>query len=306
MSFIRVCMVLLALSLLAGCVAPEDGGSTGGGKTAGARAGKGGGTITVCGEKFTLGDIVEHPMFRQSLRQFVTLQQLYAEASKKGITITDEQLNEELNKQKEQITSSGQSWDEFLKMQGMSEDEVKQMLKTQKMFEALIDTKLDLSDERLKKYWEENKDQILTQHIQANFLPESERQTLTYETCIDTIKESIRQKEGFQFQQELMDELTLNATLDLSGVLSTEQAAAAIKGILGDEQDKIRERKAAEEKPVGGETATPEAGTEAAPGAEGAPAAGAEAGATGTEGEAAPSGDAGAAKGDNAKEQAGK
>ena len=237
----RMIIVLFALSLLAGCVMPQDG-TSGGGSASGKSGAKGGGSIVVCGEKFAFGDVLEHPVFRQALQQFITLQQLYAQASEEGITVSDSELKEEMDKQKEQITSSGQSWEEFLEMQGMTEGELEQMLKTQKLFEGLMDKKLDFSDENMQKQWNDNKDIITNQHIQANFLPEAEGQSLTYEDCIDTIKDFIRQSEGFSFQQELMDSLTLNASIDLSGVLPAEQAEAVTLAVLGRQQEQIRER----------------------------------------------------------------
>jgi hypothetical protein len=262
----RMVVVLLALSLLVGCVVPEEGGSGGGtGKSSSAGKGKSGGSIVVCGESFTLGDLLEHPMFRQSFKQFITLQQLYAEASKAGINVTDEELTKEVDKQKEQITSSGQSWEEFLKMQGMTEDEVKQMVKTQKLFEKLLDNKLNLTEENMRKYFDENKEQVLTAHIQSNFLPESERPNLKYEDCIDAIKEGIRSRDGYQYQQELMDELTLNATLDLSGALPADQATAIQEAILGGEQTKIKERQAEEAKAKAGTDGTAGEGAVPAP-----------------------------------------
>jgi hypothetical protein len=243
MTSIRVLVVLLVLGLLAGCVAPEGGSNGGGGTSAAAHKGKTGGVIKVCGKDVTMGELVANPMFRQTLRQYITIQQLFAEADKLGVTVSDEAINTEFEKQKENMTSaSGQTWEQVLEMQGMTEDDLRQMIRTKKLFEAVLDSKLDMSDAALKKYWDENKDQVITMHIQMNYLPESERATLTYDKCLDTIKDGIRQRDGFKFQQEVMDSLTLNASLDLSKVLDGEKAKEVEKQILGDEQARIRKQ----------------------------------------------------------------
>ncbi len=271
----RIVFVLLAMSLLIGCVTPDGSGS--GNTASGSVKGKSSGTINVCGETFALGDLLQHPVFRQAFTQFITLQQLFAEASKQGITITDEELNAAIDEQKKQIEESGQSWDDFLEMQGLSLDELKQMLKTQKLFEKLMDAKLDFSDENLKEYFDKNKDAILNQHIQTNFLPETERATLTWESCKETTKELMRSQLGFTHQQEIMDSLMLNATIDLSGALPADKAKEIEQILLGKEQEAIRERNVDEGVGVNegagaaenGETAAPAGETGEAPAAAG-------------------------------------
>lgn len=237
----RIVFVLLAMSLLIGCVTPEGNGSSGN-TVPGSVKGKPGGTIVVCGETFTLGDLLQHPVFRQSFQQFITLQQIYVEASKQGITITDEELDEAIEEQKQNIEGAGQSWDTFMEMQGFTIEEFKQMIRTQKLFEKLMEAKLDFSEENLKDYWEKNKDAIVTQHIKTNFLPDTERETLTMEDCTETIKEFMRSNLGFTNQQEVMDTLTLNATVDFSGALPEDTAKQLQETLLGKEQQNIKDR----------------------------------------------------------------
>jgi len=82
------------------------------------------------------------------------------EASKKGIVITDDQVNVEIANAEAQIKSQGGTLVEALTSQGMSLDTLKKQIAIQKKLEALLADKIQVSEAEITKYITDNKVEI--------------------------------------------------------------------------------------------------------------------------------------------------
>jgi len=80
------------------------------------------------------------------------------EAKKEGITVTDADVQAELDKVKKQIEDQGLNLDSALSAQGMTLADLEQNLKMKKTVEVLLKDNIQVSDDEVKKYFEDNKE----------------------------------------------------------------------------------------------------------------------------------------------------
>ena len=147
---------------------------------------------TVNGEKITLGEVDSHlkgvfaqmksqygdkymddPQVAQQILQqrqsvvqsLVTDKVLVAEADKLGIKPSEEDIKKKVDEQFENIKKGmGDNFDKALEAEGYTEDTFKEFLKNQVIAEATVEyaTKdVKVSDEDIKKYYDENKQQFV-------------------------------------------------------------------------------------------------------------------------------------------------
>lgn len=94
------------------------------------------------------------------------------EAMDKGITVSDEEVNAELEKIKSQTLAQGYDWATALSEQNLTEAVLKEQLKYQLMVQSLLKDELAVTDEDVNNYLEENKeaigDQEITDEIRAS------------------------------------------------------------------------------------------------------------------------------------------
>ena len=112
----------------------------------------------VNGETITRDEFVQElergPVAANVLNAMMVNRLFEQEAKRKGVSVTDAEVEEALKKQKEAM---GSRWDEQLKASGLSEAELKTMLRQQ-----LLPFKLFISDDEARKYFEQNRAQFDT------------------------------------------------------------------------------------------------------------------------------------------------
>lgn len=232
---------IVCATLLLGCVNPGGGTSAGGGSAASA-----GQKIVVNGHPVTLQDLVTSPIIRQALLRYVQYDTLKQECAKKGIEVSQTDIDKRIEEQKTSIMESGQDWDEWLKQQGLTLEEVIESERTMAMFEKLSESLVTVTEEEAKQLWDTNKDMVIAAYMRENHLPESEKASITWETCKDTALKMAKQSASFGKQQEVVDLITVNATLVLEGFGSAEDDKRNIDLILGNAQAAVAKRKAEE------------------------------------------------------------
>jgi parvulin-like peptidyl-prolyl isomerase len=112
--------------------------------------------------RFALIKELEKAAGRQTLDSLVTQSLVYQEARKQGVEVSTQELDEEISKIEENITSQGQDLDTLLQAQGMSRSELREQIKIQKIVEKIVGQDVIVSEEELASYMEEN----------ADFMPE--------------------------------------------------------------------------------------------------------------------------------------
>jgi peptidyl-prolyl cis-trans isomerase C len=111
---------------------------------------------------------------KEVLESLINKQLLYQESRKKDITISDAELNEQMQKVKERFPDEN-TFKEILKKEGLSLDDLRSQLKRDLMLQQFIDAQfvknITVSDKEAKSYYEgnlnrfKNPEQIQASHI---------------------------------------------------------------------------------------------------------------------------------------------
>jgi foldase protein PrsA len=96
----------------------------------------------------------------QVLENLITKTLILQEAEKQKITVSEEEINAEIAKIEEGLKSSEQNLDQLLQLQGMTRDDLKEQYRLQKKAEKLAGTDIEVTEEEIKNYQEENKDYL--------------------------------------------------------------------------------------------------------------------------------------------------
>lgn len=97
---------------------------------------------------------------KEVLEGMVTKALILQEMKKKGITVTDEEVNQEIKKIETSLTQQGRTLPEALAEQGLSRNELFEQLKIQKMIEKLFSKDAVVSEKEVDEYIEKNKDAL--------------------------------------------------------------------------------------------------------------------------------------------------
>ncbi|WP_199614532.1 peptidylprolyl isomerase [Paenibacillus alkalitolerans] len=97
----------------------------------------------------------------QAVDQLITERLVDNAAKKSNIKVTDEELNAEVDKIKEQMGGQ-EAFDQALVQYGLTVDKLKEQLVTQVQLTKLLAPQIKITDEDLKKYYDENKEQFST------------------------------------------------------------------------------------------------------------------------------------------------
>jgi foldase protein PrsA len=83
---------------------------------------------------------------------------IFQEAKKKGIGVSDEEINAEVSRIEQIVSSQGSTLDEALALQGQNRADFIEQIKVQKLVEKILADKIIVTDEEAQKYFEDNKD----------------------------------------------------------------------------------------------------------------------------------------------------
>jgi len=108
------------------------------------------------------------------LQQKVKETLIFQEAKRRNIEISPEEIDEEIKKLEEEIKTQGQDLNQLLAQQGMVRDDLYQQYRLKIVVEKIITPDINVSDEDISKYFDENK----------SYYPE--------DTKLDGVKEEIK------------------------------------------------------------------------------------------------------------------
>jgi foldase protein PrsA len=149
--------------------------------------------------KLTLYQELDKQYGKQVLDTLMTKVIIQQEATKRKISVTEEDINNELTKIETRFTSQGQNLDDVLKSQGYSKDDLKDQVRLQIMVEKMVVDKVQVTDEEVTKYITDNKE----------YLPKDKSE----EELKTIAQDSVRQEKVNQEVQALMSELKDKATI---------------------------------------------------------------------------------------------
>jgi len=107
--------------------------------------------------RFSVIRELERNSGKEALESIIVERLINKEAAKKGINITDEEINAEINKAEEQIKSQGGTLEQVLASQGMSLELLKRQIVIQRELEALLSDKVQVTQDEVDNFITENK-----------------------------------------------------------------------------------------------------------------------------------------------------
>jgi len=107
--------------------------------------------------RFEFNRRLEQQYGKQVLESLINQKLIHQEAKKQKIKITDEQIQENIEKIEKSL--SGQiSLDDALKAQGITREQLNSDMKLQLTIEKLVSQGIEISDEEIAEYFKENKE----------------------------------------------------------------------------------------------------------------------------------------------------
>ena len=142
---------------------------------------------------------LERQSGKQALESLITQKLIQGELDKKGITVGNDAINEEIKKIEAQVSQQGGTLQMALAQQGLTEKKFRERIVIQKRLEKLLADKITASDEEVNKYIKDNKI--------------SPPQNTKPEDMKNKIKEQLKQQKFSQQAQELVTNLKKTATI---------------------------------------------------------------------------------------------
>lgn len=95
---------------------------------------------------------------QQALDGLVTESLIFQEARKRGVSISDQEVDNSILELENNIKEQGQDLDVMLSYQGMTRDDLTYQIRLQKLLEKMLEDKVAISNEEVDQYLEENKE----------------------------------------------------------------------------------------------------------------------------------------------------
>jgi foldase protein PrsA len=127
-------------------------------------SGGGGSVVTVNGQSISHADLdsklESSPAAKSQLQQMVTNVLIDQYAQKNNITVSDADIDKVENGYKEQYPNG--QWDELLKARGMTEQDVRDILRRQIILDKATGSNIHISDAQIKQFFDKNHAQFDT------------------------------------------------------------------------------------------------------------------------------------------------
>lgn len=158
---------------------------------------------TVNGKPITRFEIInelEKKNGKEVIDNLVTKNLIMQEAAKKGVTVSQDDVNNELAKIEEDLKKQNQTLDQVLQMQGLTKADVEENLRIKLYIERLLADQVTVSDDDAKKYFDENK---------AMYGKDAK-----YDDVKDQIKDQLKQQKLQEKFQQWLSDLKANAKIN--------------------------------------------------------------------------------------------
>jgi len=97
---------------------------------------------------------------KQTLETLITKALIVQEAEKKGISVTNDEVEKELKKIESQLEQQGQTLEGVLLLQGLTREAVAEETRIQLILKKMIEGKVKVTDKDVDSYLEENKENL--------------------------------------------------------------------------------------------------------------------------------------------------
>jgi len=261
--FLKMVITAMLPLILGACVLSSSGQSAG---TSSKVASGSKPIMIVDGENVYAADLLAFPAIRNPLRAYIYRVSLTQEARRLGVTVSEDKLNERIENEKKSVADNRQqTWQEYLDDMNYTDEEYIAEKRDELLLDELIALDIDISDEALRSYFDANKDDTLRRYFKDFYMPESERDKVTFEDVKDYVRDLKLQKETFPVRTEKIRELINSATLEMQCFDSRELNEHYEDLILNDVREQMNINAEAAKQQAAGSGQNTEGGQSAAP-----------------------------------------
>jgi SurA-like N-terminal domain len=97
---------------------------------------------------------------KQALDTLVRNDLIEQEARKQNVTVSDKEIDDEIKKVEAQLAKQGQKIDQVLAMQGMNRNDLRRLIRLDKLVGKIVGKDIKVSDKEIDAYIEKNKDAL--------------------------------------------------------------------------------------------------------------------------------------------------
>ncbi|MFW6143704.1 MAG: SurA N-terminal domain-containing protein [Patescibacteria group bacterium] len=135
-----------------------------------------------------------------ALDNMITEKLVAQEARKEGLSVDSQEVGEEISTIEEQLSSQGQSLGQLLELQGMTRSDLREQVTIQMLVEKLVEDEVEVSEQELRDYFEENKDSL--------------GEDADFDTVKEDLRENLRQQKISEKIQEKLQALRDQASIN--------------------------------------------------------------------------------------------
>ena len=117
-------------------------------------------------------------------------------AREKGVQISAEAIEDQINQIRQDVTDQGQDFDQLLAFQGFTMDELRHQIRLQQIVETLVSADIEVTEEEIDQYIEDNQD----------FLPEEMEEEELRELVVDQLSQQKLSENYQQWSEGLRNE----------------------------------------------------------------------------------------------------
>lgn len=110
--------------------------------------------------RLTLIRELEKQAGASALDSLITKTLILQEAKKQDITVSDDEVDEEIKRLEEVLAKQGQDLNQLLSLQGGTQGELREQIRIQKIVEKIVGKDIEVTDEEVDDYLTENKDSL--------------------------------------------------------------------------------------------------------------------------------------------------
>ncbi len=133
---------------------------------------------------------------KQILDGIVTKTLVLQKAKKQNISISEQEINGEIQKIEENLKAQNQKLEDILAYQNTTREELVEQIRMQMILEKLVETNIEVSDEEVEEYLETNKD-IFPEEMEPEEMKQTAREQLGQQKLnqeIQSLLELLRQE----------------------------------------------------------------------------------------------------------------
>jgi len=133
---------------------------------------------------------------QQVLDGLITKSLILQAAKKEKVVVSQEEINQAVRQLRENFSSQGQNLSDLLALQGITENDLKEQIKIQKLAEKIAGKDVQVSDQEVNDYLEQNKE-LIPQDADQEEIKNSVREQLRQQKLNEKIQnwiQSLREK----------------------------------------------------------------------------------------------------------------